>query len=86
MLDYSPMAINISIERNQSESPASVLRRFSKRVQDSGVLPRVRSIRYAERTLSSYKTKMARLERLRRKGEYEKLAKLGKLPVKTRRK
>lgn len=80
------MAINISVERNQAESPASVLRRFSKRTQDSGVLPRVRGIRYAERKLSPYKVKMARLERLRRKSEYEKLAKLGKLPVKTRRK
>ncbi|MEI8062206.1 MAG: hypothetical protein WCG97_02815 [bacterium] len=80
------MAINVAIEKNQAESPASVLRRFSKRMNDSGVLPRVRGIRYAERTLSHYKTKMARLERLRRKGEYEKLAKLGKLPVKTRRK
>lgn len=80
------MATNVSIERNQSESPASVLRRFSKRMQDSGVLPRVRGIRYAERKLSPYKVKMARLERLRRKTEYEKLAKLGKLPVKVRRK
>lgn len=80
------MAINISVERNSSESAASVLRRFSKRVTDAGVLPRVRSIRYAERQLSPYKIKMARLERLRRKTEYELLSKLGKLPVKTRRK
>ncbi len=80
------MAINILVERNQAESPASVLRRFSKRMNDSGVLPRVRGNRYAERKLSPYKVKMGRLERLRRKAEYEKLAKLGKLPVKTRRK
>ncbi len=80
------MATNISVERNSSESAASVLRRFSKRVNDSGVLPRVRSIRYSERKLSPYKVKMGRLERLRRKTEYERLAKLGKLPVKVRRK
>lgn len=71
--------INVSVEKNQNESASSLIRRFTKRVQDSGVLPRVRSLKNAERTLSHYKRKKATLEVLRRKAETMKLMKLGKL-------
>lgn len=71
--------INVSVERNQNESAAAVIRRFTKRVQDSGILPRVRSLKNAERTLSAYKKKKATLEVLRRRAENMKLMKLGKL-------
>jgi len=70
---------NVAVERNQNESASSLIRRFTKRVQDSGILPRVRSLRDAKRKLSHYKTKKATLEVIRRREEMEKLAKLGKL-------
>lgn len=73
--------INVSVERNQNESASSVIRRFTKRVQDSGILPRVRSLKEASRTLSYYKKKKAALEVIKRRGNMEKLAKLGKLPA-----
>lgn len=71
--------INVNIEKNTTESAASVLRRFTKKVQESGVLNRVRSTRYTLRTLSDYKKKKGALERLRRQKERESLLKLGKL-------
>lgn len=70
---------NVSVDKHQNESGSSVLRRFTKRVQESGVLNKVRSIRYSGRTLSPYKVKKSTLERIRRRTEIEKLAKLGKL-------
>lgn len=79
--------INVNIEKNQNESPASVLRRFTKKVQESGVLNRVRSIRSSARNLSFYKKKKASLEKIKRMNERERLLKLGKItaPVGRRR-
>lgn len=78
--------INVNIEKNTTESAASVLRRFTKKVQESGVLNRVRSIKYSGRNLSHYKKKKGALEKLRRGKERETLLKLGKLQeVKKRR-
>jgi len=73
------MAINIEIEKNSNESNASMLRRFTKKVQGSGILPRVRSLRYASRKLSPYKTKVKRLTSIAKKSEIEELIKMGKM-------
>ncbi len=73
--------INVSVERNPNESASAVIRRFTKRVQDSGILPRVRSLKEAERKLSYYKRKKATLEVLKRRAENMRLMKLGKLVV-----
>lgn len=73
------MAINIEVEKNSGESNANVLRRFTKKVQGSGVLPKVRSKRYSGRKLSHYKTKMKTLEGLKRRADREELIKLGKI-------
>jgi len=71
--------INIEVEKNSNESNASILRRFTKKVQGSGILPRVRSIRYSGRKLSEYKVKIARLASLSKKAEIENLIKMGKI-------
>lgn len=75
------MAVNIEItkEKNGAESSASMLRRFQKKVQGAGILPRVRSIRYSNRKLSHYKTKMQRLSSIKKKSEIEGLIKMGKM-------
>lgn len=75
--------INVNIERNGTESAGSILRRFTKKVQESGVLNRVRSIKYSSRVLSHYKVKKSALEKLSRAKTRENMMKLGKLPVKT---
>ena len=73
------MAINLEIEKNSNESNASMLRRFTKKVQGSGVLPRVRSIRYSKRKLSPYKVKVQRLSSISKKKEIEELIRMGKM-------
>ncbi len=77
--------VNVEVQKTGSESSLSLLRRFTKRVQGSGVLMRKRGLRYKTRTLSTLKRKMATLKFIDRTAEREKLAKLGKLPVEKKR-
>ena len=78
------MATNIEITKTGNENNGTLLKRFTKKVQEAGVLPRVRSLRYSERILSHFKVKKARLKSITRKTEIEKLIKLGK-QVETRK-
>lgn len=71
--------INVAVEKNNAESPVNVLRRFTKRVQGSGILNRVRGIRYSERTKSPYTRKKLALKRLRAREQYDRDVKLGKI-------
>ncbi len=77
--------INAEVIRNGTENGLGILRRFTKKVQGAGILPRVRSIRYHQRDLSSYKTKMKTLKAIRRKAEVMELIKMGKMAEKTSR-
>lgn len=77
--------INVQIERNNNENPLSTLRRFNKRVQGSGVMKRVRGIRYKERNKSPLTRKKHALNILSRRKEIEHLMKLGKMTEKTGR-
>ena len=79
------MAINVAITRNTNESSANVIRRFTKRVQGSGHLPRLRSERYHQREKSSNVRRDARLKKLAKATEYERLVKLGKIQEFSRR-
>jgi hypothetical protein len=79
------MATNVEITRNGTENSMGVLRRFTKRVQGAGILPRVRSLRYNQRDLSSYKVKMKTLKSIKRKAEIQELIKMGKMQEKTSR-
>lgn len=73
------MATNVEVTKNGSENPLSLLRRFTKRVQGSGILPRVRGDRYHTRTLSSYKRKMKTLTGIARREKLTEDIKLGKV-------
>jgi ribosomal protein S21 len=73
------MAINIEVTKGASENNLSVLRRFQKRVQGAGVLPRVRSKRYHEREKSENVKRAKTLAYLKKKDETTELIKLGKL-------
>ena len=79
------MATNVQVEKNQNESSANVIRRFTKRMQGSGVLQRVRKNRYYARTKSENVRKEARLKKLSKMVEYEKQLKLGKIQEKAPR-
>lgn len=73
------MASNVEVTKKKNESSLSIIKRFTRRVQESGVLPRVRSIRYAERVKSDYVKRKKRLAVLTRAANYQKLFKLGKI-------
>ncbi len=73
------MAINVEVVRHNNESGANVIRRFTKRVQGAGIIPKVRSGRYHTRVKSSNVQKFARLKKLAKKETYETLLKLGKV-------
>ncbi len=71
--------INVQVEKNPAEAAVNILRRFTKRVQGSGVLSRIRSIRYAERSMSRYTKKKFALKSLRNREAYGRNVKLGKI-------
>jgi len=67
------------IKRHENETTPSALRRFTKRVQQAGVLSRARKIQFKSRKLSDYKKRKNALRRIARRKEIEKLQKLGKI-------
>lgn len=73
------MATNVEVEKKKNENNISLLKRFSRRVQGAGILPKVRSLRYDKRTPSENVRKAQKLESLKRKENVEELIKLGKM-------
>lgn len=71
--------INVEIERHGNENTAGVMRRFSRRVQSSGVLKRVRGLRYYKRKKSDANKKKDALVRIERFEKYQELLKLGRV-------
>lgn len=79
------MATNAEVNKNGDESAVNLLRRFSKRVQGSQVLPQVRSGRYFSRPKSKAVTRKGALKRIARREEVNELIKLGKMVEKPKR-
>jgi len=69
----------IEVNKNGNENNASILRRFSRRIQESNIIQKVKGNRYNKRKESKLKVKKGTLKRLERRGEIEKLRKLGKM-------
>lgn len=73
------MATNVEVIKSGTENNLSLIRKFTKRVQGSGILSRLRSIRYSKRSLSEYVQKKKALKRLKRKAEVMEAIKMGKM-------
>jgi len=71
--------VNIEVVKGSNENNLSVLRRFTKRVQAAGVLPRVRSKRYTERTPSRNTRRAKTIVSIKKKEVTAELIKLGKI-------
>ena len=71
--------INAEVVKNGNENNLNLIRRFTKRVQGSGVLPRVRSKRYATRKASPYVKQKQTLKVLKRREQVTELIKMGKM-------
>lgn len=70
---------NIELKRNLHENGASLIRRFSRKMQESGIIPKVKGNRYSTRPMSKLAEKNMTLRRLARRKEVERLKKLGKM-------
>lgn len=79
------MATNVEVKKNNQESTANLIRRFTKRVQGSGILNRLRKHRYHTREKSDMVNRGKKLVKLENKVKYEKLLKLGKIQEPTPR-
>ncbi len=72
---------NVEVVKNGNETATNLIRRFTKRMQGSGVLSRVRSLRYSSRTISDFARKKKALAILTKKEYYEEMSKLGRQVV-----
>jgi ribosomal protein S21 len=73
------MAKNVEIKKNKNENNLSMLKRFSRKVIEAGIINKVKSERYETRKASDYVKKKNKLKTLKKRENYEKLFKLGKV-------
>jgi ribosomal protein S21 len=76
------MKIIAEVKKIGGESGAAIIRRFTKRVQGTKALMKVREERYFERSMSKLKTKRRALVSMEKGKIYDRLKKLGKIPEK----
>lgn len=69
----------IEVNKNGNENNSSILRRFSRKIQESGIIQKVKGNRYNERKQSKLKIKKSAIKRMGKRKETEKLRKLGKI-------
>jgi ribosomal protein S21 len=77
------MAINVKIVKSDKGDAGMMLKRFQKKMQESGVVPKVKSKKHAQRGMSKLKMKKDKMVKLEAAKKYELLKKMGKLQVKT---
>ena len=70
---------NIELKKNPHENGLSLIRRFSRKMQESGTIPKVKGSRYAKRKPSKLVLKKGTLKKLVRRKEIERLKKMGKI-------
>ncbi len=71
--------MGVEARKQERETTQSLIRRFTKRVQRSGVLVRARSNRFRKRPKSHQMKKRAALRREQLRKEYETARKMGTL-------
>jgi ribosomal protein S21 len=77
--------INAEVQKTGAESAISVIRKFSRRVQGTGLIQTVRKRRYYEREKSKTVSKKRALKRIERHQNRLELIKEGKLVEEVRR-
>lgn len=77
------MAINVKLMKSDKGDAGVLLKRFQKKMQESGVVPKVKSRKHASRSMSKLKMKKDKLVKLEAAKKYEHLKKMGKLQTRT---
>ena len=72
----------LEIKKTNKETSQSLVRRFSRRIKQSGILVQARKNRFYKRKRSSQTEKRAALRREQLREEYRKLDKLGQVKKK----
>lgn len=72
----------VEVSRRESESPVSLMRRFSRKVQQAGLVKRVRAIQFRERVKTKRQIRETAIRRKKRFEEKQLLKKLGKIKTK----
>ena len=75
----SRMAINVEVSKNGNDNNLGLIRKFTKKVQNSGILARLRSRRYSTRKISEYVKKKKTLKKLVARAKIRELIKMGKM-------
>lgn len=75
----------LKIKKQEKETSQSLVRRFSRRMKQSGILISARKARFFEKEKSPQMKKRSALRKEELRKEYEKLEKMGKLVKKRRR-
>ena len=68
----------LEVQKQERETTQALIRRFTKKVQQSGILLRARKSRFHKRSKSRQMKKRAALRREKLRKEYQELEKLGK--------
>ncbi|MCP6726830.1 MAG: hypothetical protein KJI69_02200 [Patescibacteria group bacterium] len=77
--------MSFEIKKQERENAQSLVRRFSRRLKNSGILIRARSLRFRDRPKSDFTKRKAALRRIEKRAEYEHLSKLGLVEKNQRR-
>ncbi|OHA71165.1 MAG: hypothetical protein A3H01_02175 [Candidatus Wildermuthbacteria bacterium RIFCSPLOWO2_12_FULL_40_9] len=75
----------LEVRKKDKETVQSLLYRFNRGVQQSGILVRARKTRFRNRKKSRTVEKKAALRKVEMKKQYQKLKKLGKITPKSRK-
>lgn len=80
------MSINAEVTKSGNESTLAVIRKFSRKVQGTGLVKNARKRRYYERDMSKTVKKKRALKVIKRRAEFAQLVKEGKVaePVQRR--
>jgi uncharacterized sporulation protein YeaH/YhbH (DUF444 family) len=73
------MSVNVEVKKSGVENNINIIRKFNRKVQGSGILPRARSKRYKGRAESQHTKKVKALKRLARSKQLKRMIKLGKV-------
>ena len=77
--------VNAEVSKTGNESPLAVIRKFSRRVQGTGLIQLTRKRRYYERAKSRAVSKKRALKRIQKRKDFQRLVKEGKAVEPVRR-
>lgn len=69
----------VEVKKGTNESAVNLIRRFTKRIQESGILTRARSTQFKKRKQSALKKRVAAVKKAKLKEKIDYLRKLGKI-------